>query len=332
VLAAAGAAAAQNASPVGNADVRLVAIAPGADGEARAAIAIGAGGEVYEPASRSGDAAGWVHKLPCSTASQLVAAGRAGAEIVAIGDGVVYRLAANGWSAIRLTQHGKAVLGTGEPAVAAVGRQLFALDRMTNGEPTKLVQAPGNVIAIGAGAKAIVVATEAGAFRLAATGRGAGKLIALPGVPAHPRLIGDRWAINENGAVDLVSQARISWPSGLVIGPATEATDEALIAVGQSRDGLELLTLRQGKLSREPIRAAAAPAAGTGTGSAIDSPASIDSAGGTAVGVVADRTGGIAVALADGHIWVRGRTGWSVAQISEAMSTAHPGPPPATSR
>jgi hypothetical protein len=288
---------------------RVAAVAPADD--ARKAVVIGTSGEVYDPDGKGA----WIHKLPSTTANAVVAAGRAGGAtdgtgggaadgtIVAVGDGVVYRLAANGWSAIRLTQHGKAILGAGRRSLAAVGRQLFALDQLTGGEPTKLALAPSNIVAIGAGAKAIVVATEAGVWKL----EGA-KLVALKSLPAHLRIVSDRWAIADRGAVDLTTTRLTGWPSGLTIGVAAATSDGTLVAIGASRAGLELVTLRRGKLERDPLGVT-----------------------GTAVGVVVDRAGRAVVALSDGRIAVRDKAGWTTTQVTDEPPAEHPGPAPATS-
>lgn len=282
----------------GTTSYRIAAFAPADD--ARKAVVIGAGGEVYEPDGKGA----WVHRLQSSTADALVAAGRtSGGTIVALGGGVVYRLAANGWSAIRLVQHGKAILGTGVRSLAAVGRQLFALDSLTGGEPTKLAVAPGNILGIGAGAKAIVLVTEAGVFKL----EGA-KLVALKTAPRRMRLVSDRWAIVDRGAIDLSSAALTSWPSGLTIGVAAATPDDALVAIGTSRAGLELVTLRRGKLARDPLGIT-----------------------GTAVDVTVDRAGRAVVALSDGRIALRSTTGWTATQVTEEPPAEHPGPAPATS-
>ena len=301
VLIAAGVAVRAPASADGGpaAPIKIAALAPADD--ARRAVVIGVGGEVYEPDGKGA----WVHKLPCSTADQLVAAGRAGGAIVALGGGVVYRLADNGWSAIRLVQHGKAVLGTGARSLAAVGRQLFALDQPTRGEPTRLALAPANIVAIGAGARAIVIETEAGLFRLATA---AARPVALQGVDHHVRIVSDRWAIGEHAAVDLTTAKLTGWPGGLAIGVAAVGPDEALVAIGAGRAGLELVTLRAGKLARDPLGVA-----------------------GTAVGVVVDRAGRAVVALSDGRIAVRDRTGWTTTEVTDAAPAEHPGAAPATS-
>jgi len=276
---------------------RLAALVPADD--ARRAVAIGRGGEVYEP---DGNGA-WIRHLPCTTATPVIAAGRAGGAIVALGDGVIYRLAANGWSAIRLVQHGKAILGSGPRALAAVGRQLFALDPLARGEPTRLAQAPTAIVAVGAGPGAAVVATESAMFRF--TGN---RLVALPGTPPGLRPISDRWWLVDHAAADLTTGRRTAWPDDLQIGPAAAGPGDSLAAVGNRGDGLVLVTIAAGKLARDPLGIT-----------------------GEAVGVVVDRAGRAVVALADGRIAVRGPTGWTTTTVVDEPAAARPGAAPASS-
>jgi hypothetical protein len=277
---------------------RLAALVPADD--ARRAIAIGRGGEVYEP---DGNGA-WIRRMPCTTATPVIAAGRAGGAIVALGDGVIYRLAANGWSAIRLMQHGKAILGSGPRALAAVGRQLFALEPLARGEPTRLAQAPAAIVAIGAGPTAAVIATESALFRL--TGN---KLVALPGAPAAPRPISDRWWLIDRAAADLTTGRLTAWPDDLRIGPAAAGPGDALAAVGRRSDGLVLVTIAAGKLALDPLGIT-----------------------GDAVGVVVDRAGRAVVALDDGRLAVRGPAGWTTTTVVDEPAAAHPGAAPAISK
>ncbi len=278
----------------------LVALAPADD--ARKAIALGPRGEVYAPDGR-GD---WIRSQAISTADPLALAGLAGGAVVALGDGVVYRLADNGWSAIRLVQKGKAVMSGGRRAVAAVGRQLFALDRTTGGEPAKLALAPDPVLAIGSGTKGVVIVTARGLLRLDGA---AFKRIERP--RRVERLISDRWALTDRGAIDLRSGTTTSWPAGLSVEVAAPAPDDGLVAVGVTRAGLELVTIAKAKVVREPI-------AGT--------------AGAKPAGVVLDKGGRATVALADGRLLHRDRGSWSTSTIRDALPAERPGAAPATSR
>ena len=277
---------------------RVAALAPADD--ARRALVIGVEGDVYEPDGKGR----WLHRLPCVTATQRASAGRAGGTVFAHGDGVVYRLADNGWSAIRLTQRGKAILGAGGRAVAAVGRQLFALDQLTSGEPTKLALAPAPIVTVGAGPRAIVLATDAGVWKLDGA-----KLVAIRGVPRGARIVSDRWAVVDRGAVDLTTSTLTRWPTDLAISVTADAPDDGLVAIGAGRAGLELVTVRASKLTREPLGIT-----------------------GTAVGVVVDRASRAVVALSDGRIAVRDRGGWTTTQVTDEPAAVHPGAAPALSR
>jgi hypothetical protein len=277
----------------------LVALAPADD--ARKAIAIGPSGEVYEPA-----AGAWVRTKRFATASTLTHAGRASGDVVAAGGGVVYKLAPNGWSALRLAQNGIAVMSPGPRAVGAVGRQLYALDRLKGGEPEKLAQAPGAILAIGSG-KTIVVATGTAVHRV--TG---GTVTKIGGAPGNVRrFVDDRWALLDSGAFDLRSGKATPWPAGATVGAAT-ILDDKLFAVAKLAGGVELFTVAAGKLERAPIAGA----------------------NGAAAGIVVDRAGRAVVALADGQLFVRdGKdASWTATRVRDELPEPRPGPAPATSR
>ena len=282
----------------------LVALAPPASStdDARRAVALGPHGEVYAPDGKGA----WVRRLPATTADHLSLAGRAGAgaAIVAFGEGVVYRLADNGWSAARLTQKGAAIMSSGPRAVAAVGRQLFALDRNVSGEPAKLALAPTPALAIGAG-RSIVIATDRGLYRIAGT-----TTTRLDRAPRRvTRLVSDVWALVDRGAVDLRTNTTTPWPAGVTVQVAALGPTDSLVAVGSARGGLELLTLRAGKLTRDPI-------AVTPTG--------------VPVGVALDRAGRAVVAFRDGRLAVRDHAAWATVTVEEQLPAEKPGSPPAT--
>ncbi len=310
-LAAANAA---RASAQGAPELAALAPAPAQTDDARRAVAIGPQGEVYE-----GDGKGaWVRRQRITTAGTITHAARAGGAVVALGEGVVYRLAPNGWSAIRLAQKGKAKLAGGWGAVAAVGRQLMALDRLAGGEPAKLGAAAGEILLVGAG-RTVVVATERGLFRLD------GARMSPIGAPKHARmLVGDRWAIVDGGAVDLRTGKTTAWPAGVSIEVAALGHDDRLIAVARVAGKLELFAVGTGKLERAPIAAAEPGQSGAALADEV--------VAGTPVGVAVDRAGRAVVAFRDGRIAVREGTAWTTVAASVELPAPRPGAPPAASR
>ena len=226
------------------AEPRLIALVPAAD--AAWAIALGPHGEVYEPDGRGA----WIRTRPIATANRLTSATRAGDDVIAGGDGVIFRLADNGWSALRLHQRQRAVLSAGAWGVAAVGRQLFALERGRAGEPAKLGVAPAAVQMIGAGIDAFTIATERGLYRF--TG---GAFRRLPRAPRRvERMITDRWALIAHGAIDLDTGVVTAWPADTTIEVVGPGAAGALVAVGRTGTQLELLTLV--RPTGAPIRSA----------------------------------------------------------------------------
>ncbi|MBA3453619.1 MAG: hypothetical protein H0T42_11055 [Deltaproteobacteria bacterium] len=289
-------------SPPGPPNLELAALAPPPGDDARKAIPLGPLGQVFEPAPSGG----WVRDQAITIADPISLVGRAGGDVVALADGVVYRLAPNGWTSIRLMQKGKAMISTGPRAVAALGRQLYTIDRAAAGAPaTKLTFAPSAVLSIGAG-KSIVIAIERGLFRVDGT-----KLTALKRVPRRvERLVSDRWALVDNAALDLASGRSVPWPRGVTIVTAASGPKDSLVAVGSSRGVLELITVVGTKLVRDPL------------------PAEIT---GTAVGVALDSSGHAVIALRDGRVCVRERGAWTVVSVREVLPPPHPGTPPAMS-
>lgn len=279
----------------------LVALAPATD--VREAVAIGPAGQVYAPDGHGA----WVRAQAVTTADRLDRAGRAGALVVAAGGGAIYRLAANGWSALRLAQKGKAVMSAGPRAVGAVGRQLYALDRLDGGEPAKLARAPADVTQIGASRQGIVIATDRGLLRVDGS-----RVTPIKKAPRRVRqLITDRWALVDRGALDLRTLKTTAWPDGVKIGAAVAGAGDSLVGIGASRGGLELVTVaRGGKVGRDALP---------------------DSIRGTAVDLVVDGRGRVVLAFEDGRLAIRDRGTWSVVEVREALPPPRPGAPPATS-
>ncbi len=275
---------------------KLAALVPADD--ARRVIAVGPAGEVYEPDGHGA----WVRHHAFGVAVAIGGAARGAAGVVAAGGGAVFRLADNGWTAIRLAQHGTAVVSTGRRAVAAIGREVFELDR--GAEPTRLAQAAAPVTAIAASSSGVVIETARGLFTL-----DKGKWKPIANVAGHPRLVSDRWAVVDGGAFDLRAGKLQSWPSGFQPATAAAMPDGGLAAVATVTAGLELVTVHDKRVERQPI-----PLAGAGV----------------PVAMVVDAAGQPVIALADGRLVVRGHDGWSTVEVSDAVQ-AHPaGSPPAT--
>lgn len=295
---------------IGVLDVRVAAaeptiavLAPPPRDDARGAVALGPHGEVYAPDGKGA----WVRTQRFTTAGTLVAAGRADGAVVAAGDGAVYKLADNGWSAIRLHQKDKATLGAGSRAVAAVKRQLYALHFSQRGEPEQLAVAPSPILAIGAG-KTIVLALDRGLARVV----GKGKVEMIAGAPRRVvELLGDRWARLATGVHDLRANKTIAWPPGVRIAAAAIGPDDGLIAVARRAGKLELLALGDRSLVVQPVDLGA-PAA-------------------SVVGVAVDRAGRVVIAFDDGRIAVRERGAWTMTSVTTRFAADRPGPGPARS-
>lgn len=294
-----------HAQPRPAAPVLTDLVVPASD-DARKAIAIGPSGEVYEP---DGKGAG-VRDRAVTVADPVAVVGRANG-VVALAGGAVYRLSENGWSALRLVQKGKAVMSGGARSVAAVGRQLFALDKLVGGEVAKLAMAPSAVLQIGAGAKSLTIVTDRGLLRAESAG--------APWKPiarAPQRLIDDRWALTDRGPADLKTGTITPWPPGFRLGAVTPGPKGTLVLVGSQRGAIEVVVIDGVKVTRETIEVPADAALGP-----LANP----------VGVVTDTTGRVVVAFRDGRLAIRSRGAWSVTAIADALPAARPGAPPALS-
>ena len=270
-----------------SAEPSLVALAAGAD--ARKAIALGPAGQAYEPDGHGG----WLRTREGGIAGEVTDAAMAGAHAIALTrGGPPFELGPDGWTVVYLGQHVKALLGSGPRPTAAVGKQVFALDKAS---PTKLPDAPDVVTALAASATGVVAATDKGVVRLEGTAwkpiKGAPKHIAL--------LVSDRWAIAGGSAIDLkTTKAFAIGPTNL----ATTAGDD-LIVLG----GLSLVTVHAGKITKEPVSLPK----------------------GHVVGLAADRAGRVVIALHDGTLLVKDKKTWSTVTVREEAPAPRPGPGPA---
>ncbi len=267
---------------------KLVALTAAPD--LRHAIAVGPGGQTYEPDGHGG----WARTHEGGIADDVTAATHAGATAFAgVAGGPPFRWANGTWTAVPLALHAKAILGVGPRAVAAVGRTVFALDHSQ-----KLAESPSPVLAVGASAVGLVVATDQGLMRLE---HGAWKAIATQGV-----LLSDRWALADRGAIDLATGRTIAWPDNQHVAVATAVADDTVVGVA----GSDLLTLRAGKITREAMP--------------LDP-------GAVVVAVIADHEGRAIAATRDGKLIVRDHGAWTTTTVRDELPAPRPGAPPATS-
>ena len=280
-------------SPAAADDGHALAALVIAPGDARASIAVGPAGQVYEPDGHGA----WLRKHGGGI-GPLVVSGARGGDVIAGTTAGAFRLGPGGWSVIYLGQHAKPIVASGARAVAAVGRDLFVLDHA----PSHVADAPAPITAVGASAAGIVVATERGVLRL--DGKA---FVAVPRAPiAVTGFAGDRYALVADGVVDLRTGATTSWPSGLTIAVARQAADGSLVAAATTSTGVELVHLHGTTLDRDKLDVT-----------------------GTPVGIAVDRDGRAVIALADGRICTRDHAAWTVATVKDDLPPPRPGSPPA---
>lgn len=279
--------------------VELVALVPAAD--ARQSLALGPHGEIYEPDGHGA----WVRRQASTIAGDVIAATRGTAAIAATRGGPPFRLDGDAWTLVYLGQHADAVLGAGPRACAAVGRAVFAIDGAL---PAHLADAPAPVAALAASSAGVVVETDLGLARLAGA-----RWKPLATAPHHVQaLLSDRYALVERGVIELPRGTLVAWPAGVRVAAAAAAGDR-VIAAATRGGALELVTVRAGKLTEEPVPVA------------VTSPV---------VAIAGDAAGSVVIATRDGEIVLRERAGatWTTAIARDELPAPRPGPPPARSR
>ena len=283
----------------------LAALAPARD--ARRAVAIGPAGEVYAPDGKGA----WVRTQAGGVAEELVTATAVGSTVIAGAKGAPpFKLKNGAWTALNVGLKAKAVLGAGSRVVALVGKSVFALDK---GPPKKLADAPPTVnavVAVGASPAGVVIATDQGLMKL-----DKGAFTPIKKAPKGVRgLLSDRWAVVDHGIVDLKTMKVIAWPAGVHVVETTTLGND-VIGVSQQGKVVELITINAGK-PKAPI---------------VREPVPIDNAK-PVVGVVADKTARVAIAMRDGRIALREKGTWTVIGVREEIAAAKPGPAPAESK
>jgi hypothetical protein len=318
-----------NSTTAISATSKIVGLAPASD--ARKAIAVGPGGEVYLPDGNGS----WVRTQPGGTAAEIVSVTAAGDVVIAGARGAPpFKFKDGAWTTVYLMPNARALVGAGSRVLAASGKHVFALD----GErPTRLADAPGKVIALAASKQSAVLATDKGLFRLEGI-----TWKPIKKAPAAVRsLASDRWALTDKGALDLTTMKTFPWPAGMRVADVTTSGD-ALIAIAvaasprSTQGAAELWTLRAGKLEREPIALPTTPATpgATPATAAASGAAAKSGALTTITGFVVDSRGRVVIAIDDGTLAIRepGERGtWSTTSVRVELAPARPGPAPAAS-
>lgn len=277
---------------------KVVAVAASLD-DARAAILVGPEGQLYAPDGHGA----WLRTQGGGIGNAVLVATRGpGATVLVGADGAPpYRHDGTAWAAIYLAMHAKAVVARGQRAVAAVGRQVFALD---HAEPQRLPDAPGPVTLVGASAGGVTIATDRGLARL--DGKSWRAIERAPrGVLA---LASERWAITATGAGDLKASQTITWPAGDSV-TAYAADGDTLVACAATTAGVDLITVHRGQVAREAVPLAPP---------------------GVPVGVAVDHSHRTSIALADGRVLVREHDTWTTTEVRDAWPAPRAGPGPAT--
>ncbi len=287
----------------------IAALAPGASRrDARLAVAVGPGGEVFEPDGRGA----WIRHNAGGIADEVVRVARLeGSELALIAvtrRGAAFEWREGTWSRIHVSKKMPGLLGGGDPPLIAVGTTVFAFREGEVAAPVALPRTARPITALGASSmQRITIATDRGLQRLSGT--------TWRPIPKSPRtvdaLLSDRWAIAERGLVALDIPRTLTWPAGFRIANAVAVTRDVVVAVGGTDTALEVVTVRAGRLVQEPI-----PNFGPDRTSSI-------------AGIVADTAGRMVVALRDGQLAVRDRSSWTTTTVRTELDPARPGSPPA---
>jgi hypothetical protein len=282
-----------------HADPTIAAVVPAAgDTDVRAATLVGPSGQLY-----AGDGTGrWIRRAAGGIAADVTAAIRAGGDLIVAGDATpLYRFDGTAWSAHKLGQNGRVVVGRGPTPAVAIGKHVFVekpATATTRAGWTRVVEVPlGPVIALWASPKKVLIVTAAGVHTIRQ------KQLVRTGAPVDA-IVGDLpWGISAAGATDL-ARNRDNLAAAGTIAAAAGAPSPWLLTT----DGT---TLRL-------------------TGRAIAAPVDVPVPPGTPLaGVVADRANRILVVTAAGAVHVYADGAWSSGTLLDELPAARPGPGPA---
>jgi hypothetical protein len=292
------------ASSTAVAQPRIAAVvAPARDADVRTATLVGPSGQLY-----LGDGSGrWARRAAGGIAADVTAALRSGADLIVAGPATpLYRFDGSAWSAHKLGQSGRIVVGRGPVPAVAIGKHIFlekpADPRNKAARPgwIRIGEAIGPIIALWAASpRKVLVVTAAGVHALR------GRELVRTGA-AVDAIVGDvPWGITADGATNL-ARARDSLPAAGTIAATAGATAPYLLTT----DGTTLRLV--GRTPAGPI--------------SVDVPVT---AGAAIAGLVADHTGRVLVVTADGELHVYADNAWTSGTLVDELPAPRPGPGPA---
>jgi hypothetical protein len=273
-------------------------VGPAGDADVRTSILIGPSGQVYQ-----GDGGGtWTRTLAGGVAADVSGSARIGKDVIVTGVSTpLYRFDGTGWTAVRLGQSGKTVMGRGPVPAVAVGRHVFVHN---NGKWVRVAAAPGAVTALWASStKKVFAVTADGVHAL----RGSDLVRTRAAVGA---IVGaSPWGISDTGAIDASNGKSVLAATGAIA--ATGGAGTPWLVTSDGANPLQLVGKVGGKATtiETPIPA--------GTGLA---------------GLAADKSGRVVIVTAAGeaHIWAD--SAWSTGALVDQLPEAKSGPGPANTR
>jgi hypothetical protein len=270
-----------------------------ADDDARRATLIGPSGQVW-----LGDGAGaWIRRKAGGVSADVAGATRIGDAIVVSGtETPMFRFDGERWTALRLGQSGKTILGRGPIGAVAIGRHVFVHHQ---NKWVRVGMAPPNPIAVWASSpKRVFVVTAAGTHSL----RGVNFVRTTNRVDA---IVGSApWGVTDSGLVDLSRGGRMVVPARDIVAAAGSGTTAWAVA-GAAGGKQQLIGVVGGKPKT------------------IETPI----AGGTAIaGIAADAGGRVVIATTAGDVHLWSGEAWTTGKVTDELPAARPGSGPARTK
>ncbi len=285
----------------------LAAVAPAGD-DVRKALLVGPSGQVWEP-----DGAGtWTRRAEGGVSADVRGAAVASSALIVAGKSApLFRRDGDRWTAMRLGERGRTVVGTGPRPSLAIGKLVFV---WTGTTWKRVGRTTGAITALWAASETKVYAGSDSALVKLAGGGGFGPI--ATGTPAVVALAGAvPWAVTGDGVYEVAAR-RAHRPT---VGGAplsvflVTATVDTAWALGTTSTGPALARFHKGAWT-----------------DAVPPPLPADD---PPLALIADTSGGLLVATRGGAVLFAGSDGaWTAGTRADALPVAPPGPGPARGR